>query len=289
MISILLGVVLAQAATPAALPERTIAVTVVDDKGNGVEGLTAEDVAVQENGVARELLRLQADRRPLRVAVLVDSSVTMQTSYRLHAVDAVLQFLLRLPEGSQYAVWTTGDRPKKVYGFGNDRAAVARSLQRVIPQGGNLLLDALMEASKELGDKEEDARTAILAVTAMGVGFANYSRDQVVDAVVDSGTMLLAVTVDEGRSFPNTAGFGSDDRIGAVEVEYVLSTAAARTGGVRDSLLSPMGLETALRRLGGELRGRYWLTYRAAGEGMGDVEVTVARPGAKVRVGPALR
>ena len=34
--------------------------------------------------------------------------------YRLHVVDAVLQLPGRLPEGTRYAVWTTGDRPTQV-------------------------------------------------------------------------------------------------------------------------------------------------------------------------------
>ena len=42
--------------------------------------------------------------------------------------SAVLQFLLRLPEGTRYALWTTGDRPVKVYDWSDNRTAACATL-----------------------------------------------------------------------------------------------------------------------------------------------------------------
>ena len=47
-----LAVLLAQAAPAADVEVRAVSLTVTDDKGNAVEGLAAEDVALLENGVA---------------------------------------------------------------------------------------------------------------------------------------------------------------------------------------------------------------------------------------------
>src|SRR5687767_11178029 len=161
MTPLLLAAVLLQpASVPSGTEPRTIIFSVVDDKGNPVRTLGPEDVAVQENGVARELQRLTLDERPLALAVILDTSVAMAPHYRLYLVDAVLQFLLRLPEGTRYTVWTTGDRPTRVYDWGENRAGVAKALRRVIPQGGNTLLDAMVEAARDLKTRE-DARGAI--------------------------------------------------------------------------------------------------------------------------------
>jgi len=47
------------------------------------------------------------------------------------AEDEVVRLVGRLPEGSRYALWTTGDRPTKVVDFTEDRAVAGRALKRV--------------------------------------------------------------------------------------------------------------------------------------------------------------
>ena len=271
---------------PAALETRTITFSIVDDKDQPVRTLGPEEVAVQENGVARPLVRLELDPRPLAIAVLLDSSVTMAPHYRLYLVDAVLQFLLRLPEGTRYAIWTTGDRPSKIYDWGDNRAAAAKTLRRVIPQGGNTLLDALVEASKDLKNRE-DARSAIVVVTGMGIGFAGYDRRQVVDEVLKNPITVLAVEVDEDRSAPD---LGSSDHTTGMDYDYALSTLAKRTGGVRETVLSAMGIEQVLKGIAAQLTSRYRLTYASAATTRdAKLEVTVALPGVKVRMGDPRR
>ena len=281
MTPLLIAALLSQAASPSAAETRTITFSVVDDKGQPVRTLGPEDVAVQENGVARELERLQLDQRPLAIAVLLDSSVTMAPHYRLYLVDAVLQFLLRLPEGTRYALWTTGDRPSKVYDWGDNRAAAAKALRRVIPQGGNTLLDALVEASRDLKHRE-DARSAMVVVTGMGIGFSGYDRRQVVDEVEKHHITVLAVEVDEDRLPP---ALGSSDHVTGMDYDYVLSTLAKSSGGVRETVLSAMGIERALQGIAAQLTSRYRLTYASVAAARdAKVEVTVALPGVKVRM-----
>jgi VWFA-related protein len=287
MTLLLIAALLSQDASPSpAVETRTIAFSVVDDKGQPVRMLGPDDVAVQENGVARPLERLELDQRPLAVAVILDSSVTMAPHYRLYLVDAVLQFLLRLPEGTKYALWTTGDRPSKVLDWGDNRAAAAKALRRVIPQGGNTLLDALVEASRDLKDRE-GARSAMVVVTAMGIGFASYDRRQVVDELQKHPVTVLAVEVDEGRSPP---ALGASDHVTGVDYDYVLSTLAKSSGGARESTLSAMGIERALQGIAGQLGAQYRLTYASAAPARdAKVEVTVALPGVKVRMGGSRR
>jgi hypothetical protein len=112
MLSIALAALLLQASTP--LEMRTVTLVATDGKGAPVRGLTAADAVVLENGVAREVVELALDDRPLTLAILVDNSEPMATPFRLVVANAVAQFLSRLPEGARFAVWTTGDRPTKV-------------------------------------------------------------------------------------------------------------------------------------------------------------------------------
>ena len=268
---------------PADDESRSLTVTVTDEKGAPVDGLTAQDVAVLESGAARTLTRVERDERPLRVAVLVDTSEPMGDHYRLHILDPLLGFLGRLPKGTEFAVWTTGDRPNKVVDYGQGTAAAAKALRRVFPTGGNTLLDALVEASRDLQSKEA-ARSAIVVVTGIGAGFTNYSKEQVVDIVRPTGATVLAAEIEESGA-DASRGQGEVSR---TDYDYTLGNLAEATGGRRDILLSAMGAGRTLDSFAGELGSQYRITYDGVA-GLKDkdrkVEVKVARPGAKVRIG----
>ena len=79
---------------------RTVTITVVDEKGHAVEGLSTTDLAVLEDGSARTPVSLEPDARPVTLALVVDSSEPLGTQFRLNFLDALVAFLGRLPEGS---------------------------------------------------------------------------------------------------------------------------------------------------------------------------------------------
>src|ERR687898_2641580 len=80
-----------QSSTVVTAPSRQLMVTVTDDKGQPIEGLTPEEIAVTENGVAREVTRPELDRPPLTGAMIVDTSEPMGSIYRLNIVEPVVQ------------------------------------------------------------------------------------------------------------------------------------------------------------------------------------------------------
>lgn len=274
----ILALVCAQAAPPATAEVRAIWLTVTDDKGNAVEGLAEEDVAVLENGAARDIVALSLDRRPLNLVLLVDTSAAVAAAFRLTMLDAIQGFLGRLPSGSKYALWTTGDRPTKLVDFTDDASAASRALTRVVPQGGSTMLDALVEASEDLRKKaKEGERTVVAAVSAVGPEFSSRDRYRVVEAAQKNADLFMAVLIEEGQTdFDNRSSY-----------DFVLSGLTRKTGGLYESTLSPMGLDTALRRLGAQLRSQYRLSFATAPEMKSrKIEVKVARPGVKVRVSP---
>jgi hypothetical protein len=220
MMTTLALVLLLQGAPPAGAPAeaRTLNVSVTDDKGAPVTGLRAEEVVVLENGVAREVSKLEPETRPLLAAVIVDSSEPVGTLYRLNVVDAVVRFLARLPEGSRYALWTTGDRPTKVVDFTDDRVRAGAALKRAFPRGGNTLLDAIVEASEDLKQREGQ-RTAVVVVSGNGLGFSNYDRLQVVERALKNahttpawgrttpwGAWAARITITSSAPWPAAAG-----------------------------------------------------------------------------------
>ena len=72
--------------------------------------------------------------------------------------------------------------------------------------------------------------------------------------------------------------------------DYVLGELTKKTGGPFETTLSFMGVDAALRKITAQLRGQYRLSYATLPELKNrKIEVKVARPGVKARIGPESR
>jgi VWFA-related protein len=268
---------LAQASTVAPDVEvRALTATVLDQDGEPVEGLGQEDVALSENGVVRDITSFRPDRRPLTVAVIVDTSQAVAGEYRLNVTDAVSGFVSRLPSGTRYAIWTTGDRPTKLLDYTEDPAEATPALGRVAPQGGNYMLDALAEASKDLEESQgEGDRTAVVAISGTGPELSYLDKWRSADVAEENADLFLLLQVDVG-------GAGFQER---AKLSYVFDRLAEASGGEYDLILSYMGADSGLRKLSPYLRAGYRVAYATVPEvKKREVELTVARPGTDVRL-----
>lgn len=265
---------------------RTVVVSITTAKGEPVPGLTPQELVVLENGVAREVTRVELDVRPLDVAVLVDSSAAVGSSYRLNLVEPVLQLLARLPSGSRYTLWTTGDRPTRLVESTGDVAAAAKALRRVAPQGGSTMIDAIVEAAEEL-KKKEGGRRVLIAVSGMGVEFSNRDRYQAVERAQAALDQFSAVLFEErGAGDPDADPRADSER--RLNYEHVFSRLADVTGGMLERRLSALAVGGALQGIAQDLRSQYRVRYATLPEVKGrKIEVRVSRPDVTVRVGRA--
>ena len=179
---------------------RALTVTLVDDKGQEVADVSPDDVALTENGVHRDIASFERDLRPLVVALLVDTSAAVGSDYRLSVVDAIVGLVHRLPEGTRYSIWTTGDRPTKLLDYTEDRGAASPVLKRVAPQGGNYTLDALAEATADMNKlAREGERRAVVAVTGEGPEFSYRDKQHAAENAEGRADLFLSVQIDSGR------------------------------------------------------------------------------------------
>lgn len=265
-----------RAAEAPAATIRALTVTLLGDKGEEVTDVSAADVALTENGVHREIVSFARDARPLTLAILVDTSAAVGSGYRLSVVDAVVGFVSRLPEGTRYSVWATGDRPTRLVDYTDDRGAAGAALRRVAPQGGNYMLDALAEASEDLAKKaREGDRTAVVAISGLGPEFSYLDKERAVERAERSAELFQSLQVEVG-----SADFETRTRL-----SYALERLAAASGGRTDQVLSYMGVDSALRRLSAHLVSAFRLRYAPLPElKKRRLELSVARPGTRVLI-----
>ena len=273
----LAALVLAQASAIAPDTQvRALTATVLDKEGEPVEGLVEQDVALTENGIVRDITSFRPDRRPLTVAVIVDTSLATRADYRLNVVEAVAAFITRLPEGTSYAIWTTGDRPTKLVDYTEDRTEATPAMERVAPMGGNYMLDALAEASKDLKKRSREGdRTAVVAVSGTGPELSYLDRYRSADVGEANADLFLLLQVDVG-------GGGFQER---AKLSYTFDRLAKASGGRYEVILSYLGTNSGLNKLTPYLRAGYRLAYATLPDlKKRKIEVTVAQPGTEVLV-----
>jgi len=253
---------------------RALTATILDEGGQAILGLARDDVAFLENGVAREITSFKPDRRPLSVAVVVDTSEALRSDYRLSVVDAVIGLIARLPLDTRYAVWTTGDRPTKIVDYTEDKGEASKALVRVFPQGGNYMLDALAEASRDLKkETREGDRTVVVALTGLGPEFSYRDKFRAAEeAEANADLFLLAEMDGSGGDFDTRS-----------RMSYVFDRLARASGGQHEVVLSALGADSALRKLSPWLEGGYRVAYATLPDlKKRKYELTVARPGTRV-------
>lgn len=253
---------------------RSLSVALTDERGMALDSLDPRDIVVLEDGVAREVSRVERDPRPLALLLLVDTSADLGSALRLNLVSAVQELLRALPNGTRVALWRTGERPERLADFTSDTRALGAALERSFPRGGNTLFDALTEATPALRE-QEGQRTALVVLTGYTIELSNRSRFQAVEAVRGRTEIFGAVAFDEGNAdFESRSGY-----------DYVLGTLARASGGLLERPLSSMGASHAMRKLGADIAGRFRVTYLGeSGHAARRLEVQVARPGVRARL-----
>jgi hypothetical protein len=175
--------------------------------------------------------------------------------------------------------------------FTTKTADLTRAIRRVFPsqRGSAVLLESLVDASKDLRSKESPRR-AVVAVTFAAVEASQVQPRTVADEVRKTGASVWAVTV-QGTVDPATAqsGVRAPDGLGPVR-EVILTNLPDASGGQWLTAVSATGLEPMLKRVAAALNGQFLVTYTRPDEAPAPTAVQVtARSGGKVLVAPVVR
>ena len=261
--------------------ERTIAVSVVSNDGTPVDGLTAKDFVVRENGLAREVVRVAPASPPSHIALLIDDSQATQntTAFLRPALTAFVKTVAAADPAPHVALWTFGERPTRRVNFTPNAAAIEQEIPRIIPvtSAGAYLLEAIGEAVKELRTRQAERPVIVAFVAERGPEFSTILEKQITEAVRTIGASLWTVTL-EGNGQPLTS---TEHR----ERARVLGETTSLSGGTNDVILTPQALESAFARIGRALTSRYAVTYGRPDSLIPPdrIDVEVRRPDVQVR------
>jgi VWA domain-containing protein len=254
--------------------QRSMYVSVLDEKGVPVPDLGPTDFVVREDNVAREVLQVTRADDPIHIALLVDTSQAARGSigdYRL-AIPGFIDAVLGGPAGvkNQVAIIGIGERPTILADYTSTRTQLTNAVNRIfaVEGTGTYLLDGIIETSQGL-KKREAARSVIVALTTEGPELSDRHYQQVLEPLKASGATLHVIAL--GRPLNM-----SEDR------SVALSRGTSESGGRYDNLLVPSALPTRLKELAGEIVGQYRVTYARPETLIPPEKITVASNRPKV-------
>jgi Ca-activated chloride channel homolog len=133
---------------------------IYDRKGRFVSGLSAANLAVEEDGVGQTIDLVSHERVPATFALLIDSSQSMSRRFDF-VKEAAGRLSAFLRPQDRVIVAPFSKRLAAVTGPTGDRRTIIEAIQHIEPSGGTAILDTLIELSGRL-PAAEDRRSVIL-------------------------------------------------------------------------------------------------------------------------------
>ena len=256
---------------------------VKDAEGNYVNDLQAEDFRLAEDGNTHLMMdRFSAERRPLRIGIVLDTSLSMQEGDKLaEAIDAATGFLKVLEPGDQGMAVSFNDSVDVIQPLTGDKKAIAEAIGKARAVGGTALYDAIWRGADQLV-KFEGRRVIVLLsdghdVAASGLEPGSlHTLDEALDRALRDEVMIFAIGV--GSHLAQQTDF-----YGRQSLAAILGKLADATGG--RLLLSSRSskLRRAFEEVAEDLRHQYSLAYvpkNLVHDGSWhEIRLTLAKPG----------
>lgn len=278
--------------------EKTVYATAVDQNGQPIRDLTAQEWLIREDGADRQIVGVKPATDPMQIVMLVD--VTQPTRESISDVRAgVLAFVHKLLGGSptsQISIMSVSGTPTMLVDFGKPAADIEKAATRIFQDqsSGTVFLESIQEAGKRLA-KVPLARRVILTINLDGFPELSQLQPQnVATSVLQSNASLWAVSYRNAATVTASTVAGSDIQHGASGVgsgnlgqarDLVLTNLSQQTGGIRLTVSVSSALETSLNQIADALLSQYAITYsRPDGGSPKVVQAAIARPGGHVLI-----
>ncbi len=250
------------ALVPAAVQsQKSIVVTVVDQSGVAVKGVTAADLAVQEDSSMREVVDVKPDTDPMTVALLVDNTKPMigqETPTReLRAgLTTLVQKLQQANPENAVGIWEFAGAGVMTQKPTTKTEDVTKKISRMFPsqQAGGVMLEALVDASKELSKKGVGPRRVIVSVSFGSQEISSMQPQDVANAMRKAGVNYWAVTIVANQ---DAIGNATD----SAARDLIISNITTASGGMKLSGVTAISLESQLGKIADALTSQYIVTY----------------------------
>jgi len=200
-----------------------VPVSVLDHSGEPVLGLIERDFKIAEDGKLQDVTLFSSERRPMRLALALDMSRSMENKAR-QVEEALKHFIDLLEPADEVLVMVFNDHLRIAQDFTSDRELLGRVLDSLEPEGGTALYDAAYESIRRVAEGPAESKAVVLVTdgvdTVSSIAFRDlreYARRAEVPVFsigLDSGSLLDDVVVHHPPTGPGRGGWPGGGRGG---------------------------------------------------------------------------
>lgn len=237
----------------------TLTVSVTDDRGRYVPGLTKKEFTITDNKAPQEISFFSDADSPVSVGIVFDVSGSMSGRKIERAQVALSGFIETSHQDDEYFLIGFNSQPQLLLSNSRSAEAVIDKLTFVKPQGSTALYDATYLALEHV-TRGSHKKRALLIISDGQDNNSRYTFSQLRRALKESDVLIYAIGIEGPTPGDVLDVFG----------KMLLSDLAVSSGGRMFFPASPTALTEALETIALELRHQYSIGYRPsnfAGDG----------------------
>ena len=188
-----------------------VSATVTDAAGRFVPGLSQNDFRVYEDDQPVEITHFSAERVPVSLGIVLDSSGSMRGA-KIAAAQAALERFLNdlLGPDDEFFLYRFENTPHLLEGWTTDRAVLAEHLKAIRPDGATALNDAIAEALPLLRSGRHPKK-ALLVISDGNDTSSRVNRDRLKQLIRESEALVYAIGMDAQTTLLPSGGSKPDD------------------------------------------------------------------------------
>jgi Ca-activated chloride channel family protein len=173
-----------------------VTATVTDRSGRFAARLTKDDFRVYEDGKPVEVSHFSADRTPVSLGIVVDTSGSMAGEKWSSAVNSIDRFFrLMNDELDEFFLYRFSGSADLVADWTTDRDRLAMSLNRIHPNGGTAMYDASAEAVP-MAQSGKNRKKAVVIISDGNDTSSRVGVSEVKQLVRETEVLVYAVGID---------------------------------------------------------------------------------------------
>jgi Ca-activated chloride channel homolog len=233
-----------------------LAVSVLDGKSRFVTDLAERDFAIFEDGVRQDLSIFNHEDVPISLAVMIDTSASMDEKLPV-AQEAAVRFIKTLRPQDLARIMQFNDRSQTLQEPTADQKALEEAIRRTEASGPTALYNALYVALKELAAEKKAGELRRRAVVLLSDGEDTASLvtdEQVMELARKTEIAIYTISLRPSR-------VPERNRLNFSQAAHILTALARETGGQVYFPNSLSELDSVYQRIAEELRTQYSLGY----------------------------
>ena len=173
-----------------------VTATVTDTRGRFVPGLTKADFLLYEDDRPQPITHFNADRVPVSLGLVIDASGSMEGDKWRSALGALDRFLFDLLDpADEIFLYKFNASPELVEGWTHDPGRISRALDRISPNGGTALLDAVAEAVP-LAQTGRNQKKAVVVISDGNDTGSHINTSELRALIRETEVLVYAIAID---------------------------------------------------------------------------------------------